>query len=135
MDNELGDAESPIRLSPSPGAFIAKPAADGQSAELFDREGQKVLDYEKLKVWDSAGTLLAARIVSDDTGLGIEVADQDATYPVTIDPSFTQRSKLTRPDSAAGDISANDGPGRKQARDRRSDAAAAATMARGCVYI
>ena len=35
-------------LSPVPGA-------DGQRIELHDAAGAKVLDYDKLRVWDAAG--------------------------------------------------------------------------------
>ena len=82
----------------------AEASADGQTVKLTDNTGAKVLHYEKLKVWDANGTLLAARMATETAGeIRLEVEDAAAVYPVTVDPSFVQQYKLTRPDSAGGD--------------------------------
>ena len=70
---------------------------DGQRAELQEQvTGTKVLDYDKLRVWDATGTELPARMAAakDGTRLQLEVEDARARYPLTIDPTFTQQAFL-----------------------------------------
>ena len=70
---------------------------DGQQAQLQDKtSGAKVLDYDKLRAWDAAGTELPARMASLNNGtqFQLKVDDADAHYPLTIDPTFTQQAFL-----------------------------------------
>ncbi len=48
----------------------------------------KIISYNKLKVWDATGTVLASKMQLSGKTLSLIVADELATYPVTIDPSF-----------------------------------------------
>ena len=70
---------------------------DGQHAELQDKTTEvKVLDYDKLRVWDATGRELTARMSAQKDGakLQLEVEDSHASYPLTIDPTFTQEAFL-----------------------------------------
>jgi len=82
---------------------------DGQRAELQDKKsGAKVLDYDKLRVWDVTGTEFPARMaaLSNGTQFQLNVNDADARYPLTIDPTFTQEAFLK-----ASNAEENDGFG------------------------
>ena len=77
---------------------------DGQHAELQDKAtGTKVLDYDKLRVWDATGTELPARMASTKNGTELQLAVEDghAHYPLTIDPTFTQQAFLKANNAAA----------------------------------
>ena len=79
---------------------------DGQHAELLDKAtGTKVLDYDKLRVWDATGTELPARMASAKSGteLQLVVEDTHAGYPLTIDPTFTQQAFLKASNAGSGD--------------------------------
>lgn len=70
---------------------------DGQRAKLRDQTtGTKVLDYDKLRVWDATGKELPAQMASAKNGaeLQLEIEDTHARYPLTIDPTFTQQAFL-----------------------------------------
>lgn len=82
-----------------------KARTDGElDLVLMDRDGMDVLRYENLKVWDADGKILSAvmRMGKADM-LWIEVNDDGASYPVTIDPTFISETKLLAPDGDAGD--------------------------------
>ncbi len=46
------------------------------------------LVYNKLKVWDTKGTILPAFMAIEDNEITITVNDEKAIYPITIDPSI-----------------------------------------------
>ncbi|HMV50429.1 MAG TPA: hypothetical protein PKD31_21995, partial [Blastocatellia bacterium] len=77
------------------GELRGEPAAGGQSVALKDEQGQIVLGYDKLAAWDAAGKTLPATMTLNGSDLTLEVDDAGATYPLTIDPTFTQQAKLT----------------------------------------
>ncbi|NEU07291.1 hypothetical protein GZH53_03100, partial [Flavihumibacter sp. R14] len=57
-----------------------------ETEALFgDEEGVK-LGYKDLKVWDAEGKILSAKMEKEGTMLALVVKDEDAVYPVTIDP-------------------------------------------------
>lgn len=88
------------------GDLMIAVSEDGQRAELKDKaSGVKVLDYDKLRVWDATGVELLARMAAAKGGteLQLEVNDNDAHYPLTIDPTFTQQAFLNAADADAGD--------------------------------
>ena len=60
--------------------------------------------YEKLKVWDSNGQELAARMQTNERSgdVWLEVQDASAVYPLTIDPVFVSMTKLTASDNGLG---------------------------------
>jgi len=86
------------------GDLTPVPSADGQRIELNDASGAKVLDYDKLRVWDATGKELQARMERDATGgLSFRVEDADARYPIIVDPTFTQQAYLKASNVGEGD--------------------------------
>ncbi len=74
------------------------------SNATFKRETDSVLvSYDKLFVTDAKGRALEARMKIEVGELVIEVEDEGAEYPLTIDPLFRELTKLTASDGAAGD--------------------------------
>lgn len=67
---------------------------DGRHVTLHDESGAEVLRYEKLKAWDASGRELSARMTGGKKLLAVEVDDEGAVYPLTIDPTFMQRNYL-----------------------------------------
>lgn len=66
----------------------AEAAADG--ARLTLAGSGRGLAYSRLRVEDATGRKLAARLeVLSASRLAVQVVDADATYPVRIDPTFT----------------------------------------------
>jgi len=63
----------------------------------------RTFSYAGLKVWDAKGTYLDARMKVSGTAIYLVVDDAKASYPVTIDPTWIQESKLTASDAATTD--------------------------------
>jgi len=59
-----------------------------------------VLFYGGLKVWDANGRPLDARLVPSGNQVDVVVNDTSAVYPVTIDPTWTNRQQLPQSDPA-----------------------------------
>jgi hypothetical protein len=87
------------------GDLRAQAVENGQRLILFDEKDEAILSYDKLKVFDAAGTVLAAQMAIDEKGnLTFEIADATAAYPITIDPTFTRQAQITAADGGAGDL-------------------------------
>lgn len=76
---------------------------DGQ-AIVFMRNGTAVLRYDKLKSWDANGKNLDSRMEVNGDEISLVVEDEDAVYPITIDPTFTQVRKIVASDGSADDL-------------------------------
>src|SRR5262245_45721245 len=74
---------------------------DGQQVTLRG-EGAAV-EYGKLVVRDGAGRVIPSRLTVAEEQVVIEVEDHEATYPLTIDPTFTLQQKLTAADGESID--------------------------------
>ncbi len=61
----------------------------GRSGALVDACGDVTLRYRDLVVFDARGRELDARIAPSSTGIGIEIDDATAVYPLTVDPVLT----------------------------------------------
>jgi hypothetical protein len=85
------------------GELRARGADEGQAVDLVTRAGERALRYDHLKVWDAEGKDLPASMRVEGKSVWLEVEDQGAVYPVTIDPTFSQQAKLTASDGAALD--------------------------------
>ncbi len=59
--------------------------------------------YAGLLVWDANGTVLPAHLEAANDAMYVVVDDQNAQYPVTIDPVWTQQAKLIASDGANSD--------------------------------
>jgi hypothetical protein len=62
--------------------------SDGDGILLQTQTGRR-LAYGKLKAWDAKGQTLTTRLVVAEVGWTIEVEDDSAEYPVTVDPLLT----------------------------------------------
>ena len=60
----------------------------------FDHPQGTAITYSKLKVWDARGRILASRMKLSGNTLSLIVEDASASYPLTIDPSFQQKTYL-----------------------------------------
>jgi hypothetical protein len=74
----------------------------GSSLALSGKDGNVVLNYQGLYAYDSRGTILPAWFEKTGKQVFIRVDDQNAEYPVSIDP-YTQVAKLTASDGADND--------------------------------
>jgi FG-GAP repeat len=90
-----------LRLS---GDLKARLVDGGQAILLNGRGAGAGLRYDKLHAYDATGKELPARMRLAGNQLKLEVADEAAVYPVTIDPTLAQQAKLTAGDAADIDI-------------------------------
>lgn len=67
----------------------------GNNSILFTTPENRKITYNKLKVWDSLGKVLPSEMLLVKNTLQLVVNDNDAIYPLTIDPSFSQQTNLT----------------------------------------
>jgi FG-GAP repeat len=86
------------------GDLKARLAENGQAILLNGRAAGPELRYDKLHAFDATGRELEARMKLSGDRVRLEVVDELATYPVTIDPTLAQEAKLTASDAAAGDL-------------------------------
>src|SRR5262245_15451365 len=78
--------------------------AESEEAILLNGRGAGAgLRYEKLHAFDALGRELEAQMKVGGDEVKLEVVDEGAIYPVTIDPIFTQQQKLEASDAAAFD--------------------------------
>ena len=80
--------------------------AHAQDAELvFTSDGDQILTYSGLKVFDAKGLELDARMEATEDGFLLAYHDVGAVYPITVDPLITsQEAELTANDAAASDL-------------------------------
>ena len=75
------------------GSLIPEPGADGQFVDFLNAEGDRVLRYSKLLVFDAGGEQIPAWMElfaeGSDRGIRIRVDDRLARYPLRIDPLTT----------------------------------------------
>lgn len=85
------DAPGPLALGLRVrGPLSARLHADGRGASFLGPGGEVVLGYSGLAAFDADGRELPARLTSTPQGLAIEVHEQGARYPLTIDPIVQQ---------------------------------------------
>ncbi len=89
------------------GDLKARLLESGQAIQLNGRGAGAGLRYEKLHAFDAIGRELEARMKLAGDEVKLEVADEGAIYPVTIDPTFTQQQKLEPSDPGTGDSFGN----------------------------
>src|SRR5919205_500561 len=86
------------------GDLKARLAESGQAILLSGRAAGAGLRYDKLHAFDAKGHELETRMKLSGGQVRLEVMDEGAIYPVTIDPTLAQEAKLTASDAAAGDL-------------------------------
>ena len=97
--------DGPLRLAlAAEGDLRPELETQDMTAKFVFADGQAVLRYSGLKVWDATQRELAAHLEVNGQQLALVVNDRDATYPVTLDPLIaSQQAKLTAGDGAADD--------------------------------
>ena len=85
------------------GELTAKLETGGQTIALMRQDGEEVLRYSKLKAYDAKGRELPAEMSLNGREVRLETDDEGAAYPITIDPLFGQKTKLTASDAVIGD--------------------------------
>jgi hypothetical protein len=83
-----------------------------RGALVLRRGSRAVLGYGNLEVRDATGSAVAARLVPWGQALRIVVDDARATYPLYIDPTWSQQAELTASDGASGFMGSGDNFGR-----------------------
>ena len=78
-------------------------AVDGSTIVFHDYAGRTLFRYEKLHVFDAAGSILPARLLLCEGNPGISVDARGAVYPLTVDPLFENEVKLTAAVAVPGD--------------------------------
>lgn len=78
--------------------------ASERGVRFVSAAGSSAFEYTGLRAWDARGRELQARLSVQDDLLRIQVDDENACYPLTIDPlCAVEQAKLTAGDGAAGD--------------------------------
>lgn len=84
------------------GDLTARVDDSGSALNFFDSSGISSLTYEGLTVIDAEGVVLPAWFELCDAGIRILVDDNDASYPLLVDP-IAQRTYLKSSNSDPGD--------------------------------
>ena len=92
-----------LRLAVSSG-FQASVDATGRGAAFKSKSSSALISYGKLFAADATGRSLPAVMKLEGAELVIEVDDQGAQYPLTIDPLLRFLQELTASDGATGDV-------------------------------
>ncbi len=99
-----GEKGEPLALRLSvEGDLRAEGGTDGQYIYFVGEDGASLLSYSGLVAFDARGKALASRMRIADGEVRLEVKDEGAEYPLTIDPLIATETKLTASDAAAGD--------------------------------
>ncbi len=86
------------------GTLTPQISKDGRDVAFVDAEGQSRVHYDGLKVTDAQGQPQVARFQPEANGLLLTVDEQNAVYPLTIDPlAYTQQAYLKASNSGAFD--------------------------------
>ncbi len=95
VDKKLGNGNLWIKLATS-GAVAQQ---TGPESIQF-KTSEKTLSYSGLKVWDASGKRLAASMELRGTEIVLGVDDENAVYPVTIDPIWEEEAGLSASDES-----------------------------------
>ena len=72
------------------GGLKPRASADGRAVAFGNGTGAAVVNYSGLKVWDADGRLLGASLADVDGEIVLRIKDDEAVYPVMIDPVAQQ---------------------------------------------
>lgn len=98
------EATDPLRFHlATRGGLNPKVSVDALGVVFEDGDGLAILNYTGLKAWDADGQFLASRFEPGEAGrVVLVVDDQEARYPVTIDP-IAQQAFLKAGNAGEGD--------------------------------
>ncbi|MBU1948097.1 MAG: FG-GAP repeat protein [Candidatus Eisenbacteria bacterium] len=74
------------------GNLHAAPAAEDGAIDFLDENSARALRYGGLHVTDAAGATLPSRLVHSGRQLAILITDEEADYPLTVDPLLSTPS-------------------------------------------
>ena len=77
---------------------------DGQAIEFLDQAGHIQLRYDGLQVWDSTQSQISAHLSLSDSQISILIHDQNALYPLTIDPYLTSPWAIDPANDTSADL-------------------------------
>ncbi len=86
------------------GELRAKASNESQEVWFVGPGGERVLGYSKLAAFDAEGRRLAARMKVIAETVRLEVDEQDAVYPVMIDPLIFTETHLFASDATEADL-------------------------------
>lgn len=75
-----------------------RPEESGEGIALREANGEIALNYDGLYAYDARGRELESRMMLKEGSVILEVNDEAAVYPVTIDPTFSQQTRLLADD-------------------------------------
>jgi hypothetical protein len=106
LDNPPG--AGPLRLILEAEGDLRPELETGNTGVQFvTANGETALCYSGLRAWDAMRRDLAAHIEVHGRKLALVVNDQNAEYPVTIDPLITSQEAKFEPDSGVGGFTTN----------------------------
>jgi hypothetical protein len=86
------------------GDLSAELARGGQAIAFKQANGELALSYSDLHAYDAQGRELPSQMKLSEGQVILEVADENAAYPVTIDPIFTRQVALTASGIGTNDL-------------------------------
>jgi len=96
VDKKVGEGNLWVKLAASGAAGIQ---VNEEKIDFATNQGN--LSYAGLKVWDATGKQLSASMQLRGSEIVIGIEDASATYPVTIDPTWTEEAVLSASDKSA----------------------------------
>ena len=93
----------PLQFVLQPGEGWRATADEAAGSVSLQGPSGEAVEYGKLAAHDSAGLPLPARMKVDAGRIVIEVKDDSAEYPLTIDPLFTLQQRALADDAGAAD--------------------------------
>jgi len=94
---------APLRLALQVDEGWCAMADEGGEFVTLRGAGDAAVEYGKLAVHDARGVKIPGRLTVAEEHVVIEVEDDNAAYPLTIDPIFTLQQKLLAADAEADD--------------------------------
>lgn len=91
----------PLRLQLTLAGDLS-PSQSGDTLTFSGANGTEIT-YSKLFAWDATGRELQARMLLTENRLNLLIEDQDARYPLTIDPTLEQQAFLMASNAQTGD--------------------------------
>jgi hypothetical protein len=82
-------------------------SSEEDAIDLLDENGARVLRYGGLHVWDADGTALRSHFELDGIEVAIVIDDEEAAYPITIDPLITSPSWTAESDQPNAEFGAS----------------------------
>jgi hypothetical protein len=89
------------------GDLRAEAVEEGRAITFKQEDGEPVLRYSDLYAYDATGRELPTQMKVNDGQVYLEVDERDATYPLTIDPIFSQQQILEPSAGGDGDFFGN----------------------------